>query len=95
MTDVSVDCRPVGEGWSCQVRVSEPGSTTEHEVSVSRAELERFAPGADEPQVLVRESIGYLLEREPKEAILRRFELRVIERYFPSYPSDIVRRLGA
>lgn len=95
MSEVSVECLPAGEGWTCRVRVSDAGSTTDHEVSVSRAELERFARGTDDPHALVRESFGFMLEREPKEAILRRFELSVIERYFPAYPADIARRLGS
>jgi hypothetical protein len=95
MSDVSVDCRPVGEGWTCQVSVSDNGSRTDHELSVSRSELARFAPGAVEPEALVREAFAFLLEREPKEAILRRFEISAIGRYFPSFPDDIVRRLGS
>ena len=33
--------------------------------------------------------IAFLLEREPKESILGSFELPVIERYFPDYPTAI------
>jgi hypothetical protein len=33
------------------------------------------------------------LEREPKESILRSFELTVISRYFPEYEREIARRL--
>jgi len=33
----------------------------------------------------VRESFRFLLEREPKESILREFDLSVIKRYFPDY----------
>ena len=35
-----------------------------------------------------------LLEREPKEAILRKFELPVIERYFPEYVGRIGHMIG-
>jgi hypothetical protein len=34
-----------------------------------------------------------LLEREPKESILTRFDLSVIGRYFPEYEREIKRRL--
>jgi hypothetical protein len=37
------------------------------------------------PEALIEASFAFLLEREPKEAILARFELPVIERYFPEY----------
>jgi hypothetical protein len=35
-----------------------------------------------------------MLEREPRESILREFELPVIGRYFPEYEREIQRRLG-
>jgi hypothetical protein len=41
----------------------------------------------------VEESFRFLLEREPKESILRRFNLTVISRYFPEYEREIKTRL--
>lgn len=76
-----------------EVEVREGSSSTTHSVSVSAAELQRFGGGAS-GQELVRESFRFLLEREPKESILRRFELSVIARYFSEYPREILRRLG-
>jgi len=38
--------------------------------------------GVDE---LVRASFDFLLAREPKESILKAFDLAVIKRYFPDY----------
>ena len=38
--------------------------------------------------------IAFLLERESKESILRRFELPAIERYFPDYPTRIAAMIG-
>ncbi len=69
----------------------ERGSTT-HEVTVWPSDVARYAPGAL-PEDLLQASFAFLLEREPKEAILRRFELPVIERYFPDYPAQIRRSL--
>jgi hypothetical protein len=37
----------------------------------------------------VEASFWFLLEREPKESILRRFDLAVIEQYFPDYAAAI------
>ena len=42
----------------------------------------------------VEESFAFLLEREPRESILRRFDLPVIGRYFPEYEVEVRRRLG-
>jgi hypothetical protein len=52
-------------------------------------------PGATDPERLVQASFEFLLEREPKEAILRQFELADIGRYFPEYERVIPRRLKA
>lgn len=66
------------------------GSSTEHDVTVSRAEWERFGTGFRTPEELVEASFRFLLEREAKEQILAAFDLGQITRYFPSYSHDIV-----
>ena len=92
MTDIDVTTAPTGDGWTCRVRVTDAdGSGTEHEVAVARFDLERLAPGATDPTDLVRRSFAFLLEHEPKESILRRFDLPVIGRYFPEYEREIRR----
>jgi hypothetical protein len=90
VTDIAVECTSAGDGWTCTVRIDDPGgSSTSHEVRVTPADLERFAPGADDPADLVRRSFRFLLAREPKESILRSFDLPVITRYFPEYEREI------
>jgi hypothetical protein len=89
-----VECRATEEGWTCTVTVGDdPGATT-HEVQVDRATLDDLAPGAP-PEELVRASFGFLLEREPREAIMRRFELPIIGRFFGDYRDEIRRRLSS
>ena len=56
-------------------------------------DLRRYG-GEVVPEQLLTESFRFLLEREPKESILRRFDLPAIERYFPEYPREIRKRLG-
>ena len=72
------------------VTVADDHGTTTHAVTVQPSDVERYAPGATVEELL-KASFRFLLEREPKEAILRRFELPVIERYFPEYPRVIAR----
>jgi hypothetical protein len=91
MTDVDVRCESAAEGWTCVVRVSEGSSSTDHQVAVRTSDLATHAPGATEPDDLVRRSFEYLLSREPKESILRSFDLPVIARYFPDWPEAIRR----
>lgn len=75
-----------------RVTVEEGESRTTHDVTVTADDIERYASGAS-PEQLVEASFRFLLEREPKESILSRFELPVIERYFSDYPVKIREKL--
>jgi hypothetical protein len=86
-----VRCSPTADGWVCQVALD--GGRSEHEVTLDRATLDDLAPGAT-PETLVEASFGFLLEREPADSILRRFDLPIIGRYFADYPDEIRRRLS-
>ena len=76
------------------VRVIEAGSETTHDVTVSPNDYTRLTNGKVEPEELVRRSFEFLLEREPKESVLTRFDLSAISRYFPEYEREIRRRLS-
>ena len=89
--DLDVACSRAGDGWACTVTVRGPGAPTTHDVAVAVADLARLAPGADDPIDLVRRSFAFLLERESKTSILRRFDLTVIGRYFPEWERAIRR----
>lgn len=88
---VRVRCEPAPGGWTCGVQVGGRGAPTRHVVSVSAADLARLAPGATDPEDLVRRSFVFLLAREPRESILGRFDLPLIGRYFPEYERTIRR----
>lgn len=73
---------------SYEVTVTEDGSSTTHHVSVDPDDFKGLA-GDPSGAHLVEASFRFLLDREPKESILRDFELSVISRYFPEYPQKI------
>lgn len=75
-----------------RVEVREGTGQTSHDVTTSDADIGRYGAGAPAEDV-IKKSFEFLLEREPKEAILRSFDLPVIERYFPEYPREIRKRL--
>lgn len=83
----SIDVRHL-EGDAYSVTVDEGDSSTRHRVTVGAKALARFGRGA-RPEDLLAASFRFLLEREPKESILRRFDLPVIQRYFPEYERKI------
>ncbi len=77
-----------------RVEVRDGDTQTVHDVTVDSGDLAAYAHGHG-PRALLEESFRFLLEREPKEAILPRFALPVIARYFPDYPTEINRRMTA
>lgn len=70
------------------------GTPTRHEVTASAVDVARLTPGAQSPEALIEASFRFLLDREPKESILRRFDLTVIARYFPDYERALPRYFG-
>src|SRR5512145_582222 len=85
---LAVRCERSADRWLCLVTVGDDAAATTHEVEVTAADLERLAPGAA-PERLVAASFTFLLDREPRESILRRFGLPTIGRYFPEYEAEI------
>ena len=75
-------------GREYQVTVTDGASSTTHVVEIWPSDVDQFAPDAT-PEELIDASFRFLLEREPKESILKRFELAAIERYFPEYRAVI------
>ena len=70
------------------VTVHDGDTITEHEVTVSEADLERLGAGRP-PDAFVRDCFAFLLAREPKESILSSFDVGVIGRYFPEFEREI------
>lgn len=89
-----VTCDSIDGGWRCAVVVGDDPGATRHEVIVDRETLEDLAPTAT-PETLVGESFAFLLEREPRDSIMREFELPIIGRFFADYPEEIRRRLSS
>lgn len=92
MSDVRVRLTDGGsDPLAFEVAVSEGGNETLHEVSLSQRDLERLAHDDEAPEEFIRRCFQFLLEREPKESIMRRFDVTVISSYFPEFEVDIVR----
>ncbi len=79
------------------VQITEGTTTTSHRVAVSDGILDLVATDPDDGALqerLVRESIKFLLDREPATEILDHFSLDDITRYFPSYRDEISNRMS-
>ena len=68
-----------------EVTVKERGSQTKHKVTLSEGLYEDLTGGKVSKDECIRTAFQFLLEREPKEAILGSFDLSVISRYFPEF----------
>jgi hypothetical protein len=75
-----------------EITVREGKSETRHIVTVEPEYVRKLGVGKTTVEDLVRRSFEFLLEHEPKESILRRFDLKDISRYFPEYEREIRNR---
>ena len=74
-----------------RVIVEEDGSSTTHVVTVDDVYHRQLTGGKLSKQELVKKSFEFLLARESKESILRRFHLKEISRYFTDYEKQFSR----
>jgi hypothetical protein len=91
VTDISISALEPGR---FAVTLVQAGTSTDHRVTVPKSMLGDPQLGAVDPEVIVRQSMEFLLEREPPTSILREFSLDVIPRYFGDYDADLRRRLS-
>jgi hypothetical protein len=70
-------------------------SESSHQVTIARAHCHRLCAGKHTGEQCIDAAFRFLLDREPKEAILRRFDVKVISRYFPEFERELPRYLAA
>ena len=74
-----------GVSWLFVVEVGD----LEYQVTVAKDYWQELTDGQIPATKLVEKSFKFLLERESKEAILKEFDLKVINKYFPEYEEKI------
>ncbi|MFP4004534.1 MAG: hypothetical protein ACLFV8_12215 [Alphaproteobacteria bacterium] len=92
-----IEVRQTGDAdpLSFEVTVGEGNGQTRHQVTLSRADYERFASGPCTPERCIEAAFRFLLDREPKEAILPSFDVSVISRYFPEFEAELPRYIAS
>ena len=85
---IAVTSLPGADPLVFAVEVAEGRGATRHRVTVSAADCARLAGGAP-AQRLIEAAFRFLLDREPKESILSRFDLSAIARYFPDFEREL------
>lgn len=89
-----IEIRPAAaerDSLAFDVTVSEGSGRSAHHVTVSRPDLERLGASGETPTRFVERCFEFLLQREPKESILSRFDITDIGRYFPEFEESIRR----
>lgn len=72
------------------VEVTGAGSSSRHVVTLRREDAESLGDRFSSPEDFIRRCFEFLLEREPKESILARFDIRDIGTYFPEFDRDLL-----
>src|SRR5579862_5030662 len=68
-----------------EVAVRDRSGETHYQVTMSQRDFERLGAGQATPEACIRAAFLFLLDRESKESILRRFDVSVIQNYFPEF----------
>ena len=76
------------------VEVEEGKEVTGHKVRLPQSFLDDLLLTSVDEELIVRETIDFLLEREPATSILPEFSLDDVSRYFPEFPEELQRRLS-
>ena len=83
-----------GDPLEFEVVVREGRGETRHHVTMSPGMCERLTAGEHTPERCLEAAFRFLLDREPKESILGRFDAMVISRYFPEFERELPRYLS-
>jgi hypothetical protein len=77
-----------------EVVVKEGRGESRHQVTMARDMYGRLTQGRHTPEACIDAAFRFLLDREPKESILGRFDVSVISRYFAEFEQELPRYLS-
>lgn len=72
-----------------EVTIQEHAGRTQHVVTLSHDDYRRLSGPNCSPEHCVQAAMRFLLDHEPKESILTRFDISVIGRYFPEFEASL------
>lgn len=87
-TEIEVRTISDGEPMTFDVTVQQGDGHSRHRVTMSGDTWRRLGGGATAPDQCIEAAFRFLLEREPREAILAGFDVTVISRYFPEFDRE-------
>jgi len=86
--------RENNEQFVFEVLLDENDQKPPFTVTVNKEYYKKLTDGKVSPEELVERSFRFMVAREPKEAILEKFNLEVISKYFPEYEEEIRKSLA-
>jgi len=90
---IEVARQPGADPLTFDVLVREDDEETRHRVTLAAAHFARMASGHS-PERCIEAAFRFLLDREPAQAILRRFDIDIIPQYFPEFERELPRYLA-
>jgi hypothetical protein len=78
-----------GDPLQFDVLVRDQDGESRHHVTMSLAACGRLSGGKHEAERCIEAAFRFLLDREPKESILERFDVTVIAHYFPEFEQQL------
>jgi len=91
---IKVERTGEGDPLEFEVMVSVGTGETRHHITMARDTCKRLTMGMHTPEHCIKAAFKFLLDREPKESIVRRFDITVISRYFPEFERELPRYLS-
>ncbi len=82
-----------GTHWAYDVTVYADGRAHRYDVTMSFQDYDLWCRGRTAPSRVVEAAFEYLLDREPPDTILARFDLSTIRRYFPTVDKELPGRI--
>jgi hypothetical protein len=80
--------------WAYDVSVFGGGKVHRYEVTLSFADHNLWGRGVHRPSRVVEAAFAFLLQREPADQILSKFDCAVIRRYFPEVDRELPGMIG-
>jgi hypothetical protein len=86
---IDVKCTSSDDPLSFAVTVSDGAGESRHQVTMAQETCRQLGGGGHAPERVIAAAFAFLLDREPKESILPRFDVTVISRYFPEFEREL------
>lgn len=90
--EIDIKTRASNMGWHFTVTVSDEKGPAFYTVTMDKDFVTRIGAQLD-PETVIEKSFEFLLEKEPKESILKEFDITTISHYYPDFIPALEKKL--